>query len=75
MAHVLKVQRRDMWMRFGLVPHLCLPLEGLLQLQVLSRLARQIHPFAFEPLDSGFAEEIFGLHLCNEGDVSTFDTG
>lgn len=58
--------------RCGLVAHLCLPLEGLLQLQVLPGLAGQIHPFAFEPLDRRFAEEIFGFHFGNEGDVSTF---
>lgn len=73
-AQVLKVQRWHVPMLCGLVPHLRLPLEGLLQLQVLSCLARQIHPFAFEPLDSRFAEKIFGLHFGNEGDVSTFDT-
>lgn len=60
--------------RCGAVAHLRLPLEGLLQLQVLSCLARQIHPFAFEPLDSRFAEKILGFHFGNEGDVSTFDT-
>lgn len=60
--------------RCGLLPHLCLPLEGLLQLQVLPGLARQVHPFALEPLDRRFAEEIFGLHFGYEGDVSTFGT-
>ena len=49
------------------------PVEGLLELQVLPGLAGQVHPFAFEPLHSGFTQKVFGLHLGDEVNVSALD--
>lgn len=52
--------------------YLCESVKCFFELQVLSSLAGQIHPFSFKPLDGGFAEEILGLHFGNEAGISTF---
>ena len=55
-------------------PCLILPIEALLQLKMLAGLAGQVHPLPFEPFDGGFAQEVLGLHLGNERDVSPWWT-
>lgn len=53
----------------GSRPYPSLPLEGLLQLQVLPSFAGQVHPFPLEPFDRGLSEKIFRLDFGYEGDV------
>lgn len=48
-----------------------MPFEGFLQLEVLSSFAGQVHPFPFEPFDSGLSEKIFGLDFGYKGDIFT----
>lgn len=47
------------------------PFEGFLQLEVLPSFAGQVHPFPFEPFDSGLSKKIFGLDFSYKGDIST----
>ena len=66
---------RSLWVRPGPIESVYLgyPVEGLLELQVLPCLAGQVHPFALDPLHSGFTQKVFGLHLGDEVNVSALD--
>ena len=52
-------------------PYPTVPLKGFLQLKVLPGFAGQVHPFSFEPFDSGFSQKIFSLDFGYEGDIFT----
>ena len=66
---------RSLWACPGPIERVYLgyPVEGLLELQVLPCLAGQVHPFALDPLHSGFTQKVFGLHLGDEVNVSALD--
>lgn len=66
------VSREEDWVSGGLaVGHLGVAVVRLLQLQVFSRLAGEIHPLALEPFNRGLLQQRLLVHFGHKRDVLT----
>lgn len=56
---------------FGRCGYLSVAVVALFELHVLAGLAAQVHPLALQPLHGGLSGQGAGVHLGDEGDVSS----